>query len=144
VTIDGRSVEYLDAMRYTQWFNALACPAAVIPVGTSPEGLPIGVQIVSRPFEDEVALGVAAVVDAAFGYRPPRWRERNSGQAVQVYWAQSFASPTECSIGRPGAPARIHLSIEADPNDRSTLRLPRELEAGWSARCARKLAGTLC
>jgi amidase len=33
--------------------------------------LPIGVQIVARPFEDETALGVAAVVDAAFGYRPP-------------------------------------------------------------------------
>jgi amidase len=70
-TIDGRAVEYLDAMRYTQWFNALACPAAVIPVGASPEGLPIGVQIVARPFEDEIALGVAAHVDAAFGYRPP-------------------------------------------------------------------------
>jgi amidase len=70
-TIDGKSVEYFDAMRYTQWFNALACPAAVIPVGASLEGLPIGVQIVARPFEDEVALGVAAVVDAAFGYRPP-------------------------------------------------------------------------
>ena len=36
-----------------------------------PKGLPIGVQIVARPFEDEVALGIAAVVDAAFGYRPP-------------------------------------------------------------------------
>ena len=70
-TIDGRSVEYLDAMRYTQWFNALACPAAVVPVAASPEGLPIGVQIVARPFEDEIALGVAGVVDAAFGYRPP-------------------------------------------------------------------------
>ncbi|MGD1108322.1 MAG: amidase [Terracidiphilus sp.] len=70
-TIDGKSVEYLDAMRYTQWFNALACPAAVVPVDASPEGLPIGVQIVARPFEDEIALGVAAVVDAAFGYRPP-------------------------------------------------------------------------
>jgi len=70
-TIDGRSVDYLDAMRYTQWFNALACPAAVVPVGASPEGLPIGVQIVTRPFEDEIALGVAAQVDAAFGYRPP-------------------------------------------------------------------------
>jgi amidase len=58
-------------MRYTQWFNALACPAAVVPVGASPEGLPIGVQIVTRPFEDEIALGVAAQVDAAFGYRPP-------------------------------------------------------------------------
>jgi len=33
--------------------------------------LPIGVQIVARPFEDETALGIAAVVDAAFGYRVP-------------------------------------------------------------------------
>ena len=70
-TIDGRSVAYLDAMRYTQWFNALACPAAVVPVGVSPEGLPIGVQIVARPFEDETALGVAAIADTEFGFRPP-------------------------------------------------------------------------
>jgi amidase len=70
-SIDGRDVDYLDAMRHTQWFNALAAPAAVVPVGRSPEGLPIGVQIVTRPFEDETALGVAAVVDSAFGYRPP-------------------------------------------------------------------------
>ncbi|MGD0479944.1 MAG: amidase family protein [Terracidiphilus sp.] len=70
-TIDGASVAYFDAVRFTQWFNVLAAPAAVIPVGSSPGGLPIGVQIVSRPFEDETALGVAAVVDAAFGYRPP-------------------------------------------------------------------------
>ena len=70
-TIDGRSVGYLDAVRFTQWFNALACPAAVIPVGCSPEGLPIGVQIAARPFEDEIVLGIAAVVDAMFGYRAP-------------------------------------------------------------------------
>ena len=70
-TIEGQTVEYLDAVRHTQWFNALAAPAAVVPVGCSPEGLPIGVQIVARPFQDETALGIAAVVDAAFGYRPP-------------------------------------------------------------------------
>lgn len=70
-TIDGAQVEYLDAVRHTQWFNVLAAPAAVIPVGRSPEGLPIGVQIVGRPFEDETALGVAAAVDSAFGFRPP-------------------------------------------------------------------------
>jgi amidase len=69
--IEGRTVEYLDAWRHTQWFNALAAPAAVLPVGTSPEGLPIGVQIVARPFEDETALGIAAVLDSAFGYHPP-------------------------------------------------------------------------
>jgi amidase len=70
-TIDGRPVEYLDAVRHTQWFNTLGAPAAIVPVGQSPEGLPIGVQIAARPFHDEIALGIAAVVDAAFGYRPP-------------------------------------------------------------------------
>jgi Asp-tRNA(Asn)/Glu-tRNA(Gln) amidotransferase A subunit family amidase len=70
-TIDGQTVEYLDVVRYTQWFNTLGAPAAVVPVGRSPEGLPIGVQIAARPFEDEVVLGVARVVDWAFGYRAP-------------------------------------------------------------------------
>ena len=69
--IEGQAVDYLDAVRHTQWFNALATPAAVVPVGSSPEGLPIGVQIVARPFQDETALGIAAVVEAAFGYHPP-------------------------------------------------------------------------
>jgi len=69
--VGGGTVAYLDAMRYTQWFNVLACPAAVVPVGKAPNGLPIGVQIAARPYEDETALGIAGVVDAAFGYRPP-------------------------------------------------------------------------
>ena len=69
--VDGQAVAYLDVVRYAQWFNVLAAPAAVVPVGQSPEGLPIGVQIVARPFEDEIALGIASVVDAAFGYCPP-------------------------------------------------------------------------
>ncbi len=69
--IDGKQVEYLDAMRYSQWFNLLAAPAAVVPVGRSPEGLPIGVQVVGRPYEDEVALKAASVIDDAFGYVVP-------------------------------------------------------------------------
>ncbi len=69
--VDGQRVNYLDAMRYTQWFNLLGAPAAVVPVGRSPEGLPIGVQIVGRPFEDERVLGIAAAVEASFGYQPP-------------------------------------------------------------------------
>jgi Asp-tRNA(Asn)/Glu-tRNA(Gln) amidotransferase A subunit family amidase len=69
--VDGRQIEYLDAMRYTQWFNLLGAPAAVVPVGRSPEGLPIGVQIAGRPFEDERVLGIAAAIEANFGYQPP-------------------------------------------------------------------------
>jgi len=70
-TIDGQQVEYLGAMCYSQWFNLLAAPAAVVPVGRSPEGLPIGVQVVGRPNQDEVVLKVASVIDCAFGYVPP-------------------------------------------------------------------------
>ena len=68
---EGQRVGYWNAMRYTQWFNLLACPAAVVPVGQSPEGLPIGVQVVGRPHEDERVLAVAAALDRAFGYRIP-------------------------------------------------------------------------
>jgi Asp-tRNA(Asn)/Glu-tRNA(Gln) amidotransferase A subunit family amidase len=69
--VEGQQVKYLDAMRYTQWFNLLGAPAAVVPVGWSPEDLPIGVQIVGRPFEDERVLGIAAAVEANYGYKPP-------------------------------------------------------------------------
>jgi amidase len=70
-TIDGQTVEYLDAVRYTQWFNTLGAPAAVVPVARSAEGMPICVQIAARPFGDEVVLGVAGVVDRAFGFKAP-------------------------------------------------------------------------
>jgi Asp-tRNA(Asn)/Glu-tRNA(Gln) amidotransferase A subunit family amidase len=72
-TVQGRKVEYLKAMSYSQWFNLLGNPAAVVPVGRSAEGLPIGVQIVGRPWEDEAVLAVAAKIEAATGgfRRPP-------------------------------------------------------------------------
>jgi len=70
-TVEGQSVSYLDAMRYTQWFNLLGGPAAVVPVARSAEGLPIGVQIAARPFDDELALAVAAAIESDFGYQPP-------------------------------------------------------------------------
>ncbi len=69
--VDGQEVGYWDVMRYTQWFNLLAMPAAVVPVGQSPEGLPIGVQVAGRPYEDELVLAVAGVINWAFGYRVP-------------------------------------------------------------------------
>jgi len=71
--IDGQTVNYLDAMRYTQWFNLTGNPAAVVPVGRSPEELPIGVQVVGRPWEEEVVLAVAARIEQACGgwQKPP-------------------------------------------------------------------------
>jgi Asp-tRNA(Asn)/Glu-tRNA(Gln) amidotransferase A subunit family amidase len=74
-TIDGPSrnpsetttVEYLDAWSYTEWFNLLGNPAAVVPVSHSAGGLPIGVQIVGRPWEEEQVLAVAAELEKQCG-----------------------------------------------------------------------------
>ena len=45
---------------------------AVVPQGFSEDGLPIGVQIVGLPWEEEVVLAVAAALEkAGGGYRAP-------------------------------------------------------------------------
>jgi len=62
---------FLNTMVYSQWFNLLGFPAAVVPVSRSHEGLPIGVQIIGRPFEDEMVLAVAAAIEEKFRYREP-------------------------------------------------------------------------
>jgi Asp-tRNA(Asn)/Glu-tRNA(Gln) amidotransferase A subunit family amidase len=65
--IDGQTVEYLDAWSYTEWFNLLGNPAAVVPIGRSKEGLPIGVQIAARPWQEELVLAVAEELEAQTG-----------------------------------------------------------------------------
>ena len=71
--VEGKTVQYLDAWSYTEWFNLLGTPAVVVPVGKSSEGLPIGVQIVARPWEEEIVLSVAAALEEQCGgwQRPP-------------------------------------------------------------------------
>ncbi len=70
--VEGKTVKYLDAWSYTEWFNLLGNPGAVVPVGQSTDGLPIGVQIVGRPWEEELVLAVAAEVERECGgFRKP-------------------------------------------------------------------------
>lgn len=65
--VEGKTVQYLDAWSYTEFFNLLGNPAGVVPVGRSSEGLPIGVQIVGRPWEEEQVLAVAAALERECG-----------------------------------------------------------------------------
>jgi Asp-tRNA(Asn)/Glu-tRNA(Gln) amidotransferase A subunit family amidase len=69
--VNGQYVDYMQAMMYTQWFNLLGNPAAVVPVGESPEGLPIGVQVVGLPYQEELVLKIAAVIESAGGFKAP-------------------------------------------------------------------------
>jgi Asp-tRNA(Asn)/Glu-tRNA(Gln) amidotransferase A subunit family amidase len=62
--VEGKPIEYLDAWSYCEWFNLLGMPAAVLPTSRSPEGLPIGVQIAAKPWEEELVLEIAEIIEA--------------------------------------------------------------------------------
>jgi Asp-tRNA(Asn)/Glu-tRNA(Gln) amidotransferase A subunit family amidase len=63
---------YRDTMRFSQWLNLTGFPGASVPVGVSNEGLPIGVQVIGRPFEDELVLAVSEAIEQARGpWLPP-------------------------------------------------------------------------
>ena len=63
---------------YSDVHNLTGWPAAVVRGGTSPEGLPIGVQLIAPPWREDVALAGARVVEAASGgwQRPSLWDPR--------------------------------------------------------------------
>lgn len=68
----GTTFEKFPAFSYTMIYNLTGWPAAVVRAGTSPEGLPIGVQIVARPWRDDVALAVALHIEKILGgWQPP-------------------------------------------------------------------------
>ena len=52
---------------YTFVHNLTGWPGAVVRCGTSAEGLPIGVQIVARPWREDVALAVAQYLETSLG-----------------------------------------------------------------------------
>ncbi len=58
---------------YSSVFNITGWPAAIVRVGTSPEGLPIGIQMVAQPWREDVSLAAARHIESAFGgwQRPP-------------------------------------------------------------------------
>ena len=52
---------------YTSVYNTTGWPGSVVRVGTSADGLPIGVQVMCRPWREDVAVAVAAVLESALG-----------------------------------------------------------------------------
>ena len=58
---------------YTGPYNLTGWPGTVVRCGTSAEGLPIGVQVIARPWREDVSLAVAAWLESVFGgwQKPP-------------------------------------------------------------------------
>ena len=69
----GAEHGYRDTMRYSQWLNLTGLPGMSVPVGVSPEGLPIGVQVIGRPYEEHLVLAVAEQLEQGCD----RWQAPN-------------------------------------------------------------------
>ena len=66
VTVHGATLGAFRAFTYAQAFNVFDLPVVTVPAGRSQEGLPIGVQIVGRPFAEEMVLRAAEIVEQVY------------------------------------------------------------------------------
>jgi Asp-tRNA(Asn)/Glu-tRNA(Gln) amidotransferase A subunit family amidase len=65
--VEGREIGQFQALMPAVLANVLGLPAVAVPVAVSTSGLPIGVQLVGRPYQDEQLLDVAVRMEEARG-----------------------------------------------------------------------------
>jgi Asp-tRNA(Asn)/Glu-tRNA(Gln) amidotransferase A subunit family amidase len=69
--VEGTTVKRFNIETCCRVITLLRAPSAVVPCGTSRDGLPVGVQIVGRPFRDDQVIAVALALESQFGpWRP--------------------------------------------------------------------------
>lgn len=66
----GDPHNYCATMRFCQWLNLTGFPGLSIPMGCSPQKLPIAVQLIGRPFEEEQLLEVGKILESERGVFP--------------------------------------------------------------------------
>ncbi len=67
---DKKTIGLFEAMMPVTPWNLLGLPAAVVPFSMSAQGLPIGVQLIARPWEEETILEIAVRLEEARGPFP--------------------------------------------------------------------------
>jgi amidase len=72
-TAGGIEFGLIDAMSQATPFNLLSLPGLSVPMAVSAEGLPIGVQLIAGPYEEEMLLEVGVRLEEARGMKlaPP-------------------------------------------------------------------------
>jgi Asp-tRNA(Asn)/Glu-tRNA(Gln) amidotransferase A subunit family amidase len=68
--LDGREVELIEAMRPATPLNLLGLPGLVIRFHVTADGLPVGIQLVGRPWDEELLLELAVRMEEARGPFP--------------------------------------------------------------------------
>jgi aspartyl-tRNA(Asn)/glutamyl-tRNA(Gln) amidotransferase subunit A len=59
---------------FTVTVNMAGLPGIVVPAGLDTQGLPLGLQLIGRPFDEETVFSLAEVIEQAAGqFTPARW-----------------------------------------------------------------------
>ncbi|GAA4659812.1 amidase [Amycolatopsis dongchuanensis] len=73
IDIDGVDYPYFDQLVWAGLATMPGLPATAIPAGRSPEGLPVGVQLIGPMFEDRTPLRLAELLEQRIGgFEAPR------------------------------------------------------------------------
>jgi amidase len=72
LVIDGKEFSYVDQIAWPGIANLTGLPATAIPLGLSPDGLPVGAQIIGPWLEDRTPIKLAELIEREFGgFVPP-------------------------------------------------------------------------
>jgi Asp-tRNA(Asn)/Glu-tRNA(Gln) amidotransferase A subunit family amidase len=67
VEVEGQAISIFRAFNYSRICNVIGLPSVSIPAGRTREGLPIGVQIIGRPFAESTVLAAASIIEESLG-----------------------------------------------------------------------------
>ena len=72
IEVNGKMVPVTDQLFWAGYFGVSYLPGTVAPIGLTPAGLPVGVQIVGREFDDLTCLHMAGLIEEGYyAFTPP-------------------------------------------------------------------------
>ena len=63
IPVDDREVDYWSFMNFCVPYNLTGQPSIVLPIGRTADGLPVGIQVISRRWDDMRLLAIAAALE---------------------------------------------------------------------------------
>ena len=72
ITVNGRDRDYVEIEGWPALIGSVYLPSTSVPIGRTPDGLPVGMQVVAPFLQDRTALRVGELIgEIVGGYQPP-------------------------------------------------------------------------
>src|SRR5262249_6094583 len=112
---------------FTVTVNMAGLPGISVPAGLDQQGLPLGLQLIGRPFDEETLFSLGAVIEAAAGrVAPEEWWGGGDGGARKASW-RTPTRPHSFSGRLTDMAARFHVLVQHADNLNQT-RCDRAVE----------------